>query len=489
MSQILLGPSYFPALDPKVRDAEQPYAPLGTLLACAYLRARGYAVGLFDATLADSERDWEGALARDCPAIAVIFEDNFNYLSKMCLLRMRDAATAMIGAARRAGCVVIVCGADATDHPEHYLRAGAHFVIQGEGEVTLGELVDHLTRGASRGIDEIEGLMYLDPAAPERVYRTRTRPDLSNLDELPPPAWDLVDVDRYREIWGRRHGYFSMNVVTTRGCPYHCNWCAKPIWGQRYTARSPEHVAAEIAWLHEQYRPDHIWFADDILGLKPGWLQSFAAHAERATWRRPFKCLSRADLLLRDGEIDALRRAGADFVWMGAESGSQRVLDAMEKGIRVEHIERASAALRAAGMRVGFFLQFGYPGEGAEDIEATLALVRRSQPDDIGVSVSYPLPGTTFHARVRDQLAAQHNWVDSDDLAMLYRGTFGTAFYRQLHKVVHHEFRMRRPWRSRARQNADQVFRSSAREKIAAGYHWLALKGARRRLSRLASQV
>ena len=146
-----------------------------------------------------------------------------------------------------------------------------------------------------------------------------------------------------------------MNMVTTRGCPYHCNWCAKPIWGQRYNTRSPENVAAELKWLKDTYHPDHIWFVDDILGLKPGWMERFADAVERQDARLPFKCLSRVDLLVRGDTVDALRRAGCQIVWVGAESGSQKVLDAMEKGTTVEQIYDASRRLHAAGDQSGLF--------------------------------------------------------------------------------------------------------------------------------------
>ena len=181
--------------------------------------------------------------------------------------------------------------------------------------------------------------------------------------------------------------------------------------------------------------------------MTPGWLPRFADLLAARGLHVPFTCLSRADLLLRDGEAEALRRAGCRTVWMGAESGSQRVLDTMEKGIRVEQIVAATGRLHDQGIGVGFFLQFGYPGETRHDIACTFELVRACRPEDIGVSVSYPLPGTPFHQRVEASLGSTRNWVDSDDLAMLYHGPFTTAFYRQLHRVFHREFRARKTWR------------------------------------------
>lgn len=475
MTQVLLGQSYFLYFDPKLWQAMQPYPPLGTLYAASYLRRHGYTVALFDAMLAKSENEWAEALHKHQPRFAVLYEDNFNYLSKMCLVRMRGAAHAMIAMARQHGCTVILCGADATDHAESYLARGADFVLLGEGEETLVELLDSLAGKSATPLAEILGLAYKNGP---QVRRNPRRPDLRDLDSLPLPAWDLVDIPRYRSVWLDRHGYFSMNMVTTRGCPFHCNWCAKPIWGQRYNARSPENVVAEMKWLKDEFGPDHLWFADDIFGLKPGWLPRFGELVEAQSAKIPFKCLSRADLLARPGEVEALRKAGAQTVWIGAESGSQVILDAMEKGTRVEQIYEAARLLREAGIQVGFFLQFGYPGETRADIRRTLQMVRDCNPDDIGISVSYPLPGTKFYEAVKTQLGPRQNWQDSSDLAMLYQGAFSTAFYRKLHTVVHKEFRSRRAWQS-LRQGLD--LRQAARWL----YHALTLPVARLQLLQL----
>jgi anaerobic magnesium-protoporphyrin IX monomethyl ester cyclase len=472
MSKVLFGQSYYLRFDPKLWEAMQPYPPLGTLWAASTLRRRGYDVGLFDAMLAGSELDWAAALDRDPPRFAVLYEDSFNYLTKMCLLRMREAAFTMIRMARERGATVIVSGSDASDRPELYLDQGADYVIIGEGEVTLGELLDRLTERSAVPFASIPGLAFADLERPGRTIRTAHRPVITVLDDLPFPAWDLVDVPRYQRAWRQRHGYYSMNLVTTRGCPFTCNWCAKPIWGQTYHSRSPENVVQELQWLTSAYHPDAVWFADDIMGLEPGWIERFADLVERADIRLPFKSLHRADLLLQGDAIGALARAGATTVWIGAESGSQKILDLMDKGTRVEQIYRAARLLHAAGIEVCFFVQFGYPGEEWEDIVLTRKMIRDCSPDDIGISVSYPLPGTKFFDSVRGQLGDQRNWKDSSDLAMLHRGPFSTAFYRRLHSVLHKEFRSRkiaralgraalRPWvwrRGHARRAAAMLF-------------------------------
>ena len=489
-SPILFGQSYYLRFDPKLWQAMQPYPPLGTLYAASYIRQRGYEVAFFDAMLAESEQEWAQSLDQHCPTYAILYEDNFNYLSKMCLSRMRAAAFTMIEMAKARGATVILCGADATDHAEDYLNHGADFVLLGEGEETLGELLDVLTGRTDTEFENILGMAWdrrwtvdrrpseqftvhrppstvgVSPptvhrppstvgVSPPTVHRPPStvgisprRPDIRTLDALPFPAWDLIDIPRYQKLWRERHGYYSMNLVTTRGCPYHCNWCAKPIWGQRYNSRSPENVVAEIKWLKEQYQPDHIWFADDIFGLKPGWIERFAALLREADAVIPFKCLQRADLITNKVAA-ALAAAGCQTVWVGAESGSQKILDAMDKGDRVEDIQAAAQYLHAHNIQVGFFLQFGYPGEGWDDIQQTIQMVRDCAPDDIGISVSYPLPGTKFFERVRLELGEKQNWVDSDDLAMLYHGPYPQAFYRILHARMHHEFRLRRAWQMR----------------------------------------
>ena len=495
MSEILFGQSYYLRFDPKLWEAMQPYPPLGTMYAASFVRQRGYEAAFFDAMLAGSERDWAEAVDRQRPRFAVIYEDNFNYLSKMCLLRIRQAALAMIEMARDRGCTVIVAGSDATDHPDVYLAAGADFVLIGEGEYTLAALLDRLTGRSDLPLESIQGLATRDergesaPGGLSGVVRTPRRDDITDLDALPFPAWDLVDVARYQEIWHRRHGYYSMNMVTTRGCPFHCNWCAKPIWGQRYNARSPENVVDELDLLKRTYAPDHIWFADDIMGLEAGWLQRFAELVEARGVRVPFKCLNRVDLLLRDGDVEALARAGCQIAWIGAESGTQKILDAMEKGTRVEQIYEATRRLHAAGIQAGFFLQFGYPGETRQDVERTLQMVRDCRPDDVGMSVSYPLPGTKFYERVKEGLGSRQNWQDSNDLAMLYHGSFDTAFYRQLHTVLHKEFRARRSWHAlkRAAGAGALLQKEHLRRAAAMFYHAATLPVARWRLDRLAT--
>jgi anaerobic magnesium-protoporphyrin IX monomethyl ester cyclase len=445
MADVLLTHSYHLFYDPKQVRKMQPYPPLGTLYAAALLRQHGFSVALFDTMLEDPERGFPAALAHHQPKVVAIYEDNFNFLSKMCLTRMREVAFGMLSAARPRGATVVAHGSDASDHVEEYVQRGFNFVLLGEAEWTLLGLVQALARAApdsqrsgvlGEEAETIPGLAFRRPQTDELV-RTPRRPLMRNLDELPFPARDLIDLDRYAKAWKSAHGFFSLNAVASRGCPFQCNWCAKPIYGNSFHTRSAGSVAEEMRQL-KQFGAEHVWFADDIFALKPQWSLELAEEVERRGAALPFKVQSRVDLMT-PRVVRALRRAGCAEVWMGVESGSQRVLDAMEKGTNVAEIPAARDNLRRNGIRACFFLQFGYPGETWEDIQQTIELVQRTRPDDIGVSVAYPLPGTQFHARVREQLGEKTNWVDSDDLALIFKGAYTNEFYWALRDALHAE--------------------------------------------------
>jgi anaerobic magnesium-protoporphyrin IX monomethyl ester cyclase len=437
MKKVLLTNAYFYRFDPKQWADQQPYPPYGTLYAAAQLREAGYAVSLFDTNLRSAPDEIRPFLSPN-PDYLVIYDDGFNYLSKMCLTRMRDAALELIALARPVVKKIIVCSSDSTDHFALYLDAGADFVILGEGEMTLVELLGKLDADAP---DVHQTLGVACMGSGQLVVNDR-RPVMRDLDSLADPAWDLVDLAPYREIWLKSQGYFSLNIATTRGCPFKCNWCAKPIYGNRYHSRSPQRVAREMAHAMQVFGAEHFWVCDDIFGLKPGWVQAFRDEVNRLGIRPKYKIQSRVDLLLKEDTIDALVASGLEEVWVGAESGSQKILDAMDKGTELAQIHEATRLLKQKGVRVCFFLQFGYLGETWQDIRQTIDMLLTLQPHDIGISVSYPLPGTGFYEKVKAQLSEKQNWTDSDDLAMMYQGTYSTAFYRRLHRYVHKRFRL-----------------------------------------------
>jgi anaerobic magnesium-protoporphyrin IX monomethyl ester cyclase len=442
MQSILFSHSYFLRFDPKQWDTGQPYAPLGTLYAASLMRENGYKVSLFDSMFASSATDVLPSLQQYQPDFFVIYDDGFNYLTKMCLTNMREAAFQMCKLAKERGCTVIVSSSDSTDHFEQYLQEGADFILLGEAEFTLLELVNAI-KNKETDFSNIQGIAC---KYNQGVVKTTRRPVLKDLDSLPFPAWDIVNIEPYRNMWLNSSGYFSMNMGTTRGCPFKCNWCAKPIYGNRYNSRTPENVVRELQLLKETFHFDHIWFCDDIFGLKPGWVSHFADLVEKENLRFKFKIQARADLLVQDDYIHDLARAGCDNIWMGAESGSQKILDAMDKGTTIEQIYSATHLLKKHGIKPSFFIQFGYPGETREDIQQTIGMINELLPHSIGISVSYPLPGTRFYENVKADLKEKTNWTDSDELHLMFRNTFPPEFYKKLYHYVHHEFRKQQGW-------------------------------------------
>ena len=436
MNKILFTHSYFLRFDPKQWETGLPYPPLGTLYAAACMREQGFGVACFDTMFSKQPDEIISHLENLQPDFFVIYDDGFNYLTKMCLTNMRKAAFRMSRLAKERGCTVIVSGSDSTDHYEEYLNEGADYIILGEAELTLQELIKSLQMHAD-DLRSISGLVFKDD---NQIVKTPKRNVLKDLDSLPLPAWDLIDINPYRESWLKHAGYFSLNMATTRGCPFKCNWCAKPIYGNRYNTRSPQHVIEELKLLKEKFQFGHIWFCDDIFGLKPGWVHEFANLVEKENLRFKFKIQCRADLLLQENYIQDLARAGCDNIWIGAESGSQKILDAMDKGITIEQIHIATALLKKNGIKPSFFIQFGYPGETKQDITETIRMINTLLPHEIGISVSYPLPGTVFYERVKDELKEKANWTDSDELMVMFKNTYSPEFYKRLHRYVHAHF-------------------------------------------------
>ncbi len=434
---VLLAHSFFLRSDAKQAQRGKPYPPLTTLLAASILRSAGHEVSLFDATFAEGTAAFEAVLNDMPPSVLLLIEDNFNFLTKMCTENRRSDALAMIAAAHARGWRVAVNSPDAVDHPQRYLSAGADAVLTGEGEFSANDFI----QATDETLKQIPGLILSNLLG--GVERTPARLNRPDLDDLPLPAWDLVDAASYRRAWTVSHGYFSWNVAASRGCPFGCNWCAKPTFGRRYNQRSAKSVADELRLLKHDIGPDHIWFADDIFGMTADWIKEFADEVIRHDAVLPFTMQSRVNLIT-EPVAEALRAAGAQEVWLGVESGSQRVLDAMDKGSCVETARTATRNLKREGIRACWFLQLGYPPEDWEDIVLTRDLVREEAPDEVGVSVAYPLPGTAFHKRLAAELGMQRNWRDTGELAMLFRGTFDTAFYRMVRDALHLDVELRR---------------------------------------------
>ena len=435
MAHVLLTHSYHLPFDTKQLRKMQPYMPIGTLYAATALRESGIPVVVFDSMLQDPSATVDAMFAKYTPEIVAVYEDDFNFLSKMCLTRMRDVAWSIAKAARAVGAITVVHGSDSTDNPVLFLENGFDYVLCGEAEETLVRLCRSIL--SAETVPELDGMVKLDEhGSPMRSpQRLSTNPAWADLSL---PARDLIDMEPYRAAWENAHGYFSANMVSSRGCPYHCNWCAKPISGNRFHLRPAEAVAEEMKLLKVSAGVQHIWFGDDVFALDRHWVQRLAEEVTKRDAAVPFKIQSRADLM-SEATIRHLKTAGCTEVWMGVESGSQAVLNAMDKGLALTSVRAARRWLKDAGIRACYFLQFGYPGEAWLELQETIDFVRDTRPDDIGISFSYPLPGTVLYERVKAQLGLKRNWTDSDDLCIMFKAAYRTDFYCAVRNALHAE--------------------------------------------------
>jgi anaerobic magnesium-protoporphyrin IX monomethyl ester cyclase len=434
LAQVLVTHSYHLPYDAKQLRKMQPYTPIGTLYAATALRQSGISVAAFDSMLEEPAARFPAVLAEHRPKIVAVYEDDFNFLSKMCLTRMREVAWEIAKAAQAMGAITIAHGSDSTDNPLLFLENGFDYVLCGEAENTLVELCASILDATE--LPEIDGLVRLDEHGQAIRSPRRLAKNLA-WSELSLPARNLIDLEPYRSAWVKAHGYFSTNMVSSRGCPYHCNWCAKPISGDKFHLR-PAAVVAEEMGLLKSLGIQHIWFGDDIFALDQHWVRQFAEEVGKRDAAVPFKIQSRANLMTEQ-TVEHLKAAGCAEVWMGVESGSQAVLNAMDKGLSLSSVIAARKRLQEAGIRACYFLQFGYPGEAWTELQETIAFVRETRPDDVGISFSYPLPGTIFYERVRMQLGPKRNWTDSDDLCIMFKAAYNTDFYRAVRDALHAE--------------------------------------------------
>lgn len=413
----------------------QPYTPIGTLYAATALRGQDISVAVFDSMLEDPTVKFTSMLEEHRPKIVAVYEDDFNFLSKMCLTRMREVAWEMAKAAHAIGSVTIVHGSDSTDNPGLFLENGFDYVLCGEAEETLLKLCSSILR--AEDVPEIDGLVRLNEHG-HMIQSSQRLAKNSMWLKLPLASRDLIDLELYRAAWMKAHGYFSTNMVSSRGCPYRCNWCAKPISGNKFHLRPAVAVAEEMEFLKSHAGVQHVWFGDDVFALNQHWIQEFADEVAKRDAAIPFKVQSRADLMSEE-TVHNLKVAGCAEVWMGVESGAQVVLNAMDKGLSLSSVIVARRRLKEAGIRACYFLQFGYPGETWTELQETIAFVRETRPDDIGISFSYPLPGTAFYERVQAQLGQKRNWTDSDDLCIMFKAAYKTDFYRAVRNALHAE--------------------------------------------------
>jgi anaerobic magnesium-protoporphyrin IX monomethyl ester cyclase len=356
-------------------------------------------------------------------------------------LMTRRNVIEILKVAREAGWKTIVGGPEPGAYALEYLQAGADFVVFGEGELTVAELLQSFRAGAADHYCSIAGIAYLDSVG--QMRETEPRGQIADLDRQPWPARQAIDIGRYVKAWRDAHGTGSVNFITARGCPYKCRWCSHQVFGQSHRRRNPLLVVDEVEWLLNTYQPDMVWISDDVFTINHQWIRQYAAEMRARGIRIPFECISRADRLNPE-MLDLLAELKCFRIWIGSESGSQRILDSMDRGVKIEQVQQAVAMCRERGIQSGMFLMWGYEGEELEDIEATIQHVSKSQPDIFFTTVSYPIKGTPYYKKMSDRLVQLQPWGTSSDRELKIRGRHSQQFYRYADRLLKEEVELAR---------------------------------------------
>lgn len=432
---LLLTHGYFLAQDAQERRVMKPYPPMGLLYVSSHLKALGFSVGVFDSTF-ESFESFGAYLARARPSVVGLY---CNLMTKRNVLRMAALC-------RRVGARVVVGGPEPPSEAEEYLARDVDAVVIGEGEVTLAELVPLLiARPGSRDWSDVAGIVYRN--GQDRVVRTRPRALIRNLDAQPWPDREAVDIPAYLRAWRDHHGFGSISLLTARGCPFTCRWCSRSVFGETHRRRSAASVADEVQWICERYHPDQLWYVDDVFTIHPGFVRALADEMQRRSLHVPFECISRADRLDAD-TVDALARLGCRRLWIGSESGSQGVLDAMDRRVTVEQVQQATRQLQARGIQVGMFIMLGYEGEEPADLRATVDHLKTSSPDVFLTTVAYPIKGTPYHQELAGRLRSDLPWEERTDRDATVVGRRTPLYYRFARQWMESEVARDRHWRA-----------------------------------------
>lgn len=414
--EILLTHGYFLGEDPAERRVMKPYPPLGLLYISSHLKNKGFSVSVFDSTFSSMEEFRRFVGARRPPVVGI-------YVN----LITRAPALSMIRVCRQAGAAVVVGGPEPASYAEEYLGRGADVVVIGEGEKTLEELLPHVSRRRLQDLSRIQGIAFRNGGG--QTVRTPPRPFIEDLDGQPFPDREAVDIPRYVDVWRKHHGTGSVSLITSRGCPYTCTWCSHSVFGYSHRARSPQNVADEVELIRDRYAPDMLWYADDVFTLNPRWFFSYAEELKRRRLVLPFETITREDRLNRE-IVKKLAEIRCRRIWIGAESGSQRILDAMQRRTDARRVREMVRLLREHGVQTGLFIMLGYEGERPEDLEATVEHLKQADPDVYLTTVAYPIKGTPYYEESADRINSTQPWEESSDRDLTVAGRPGPRYYR-----------------------------------------------------------
>jgi anaerobic magnesium-protoporphyrin IX monomethyl ester cyclase len=417
MPDLLLTHGYFLSEDEKEREIMKPYPTLGLLYLSSYLRQKGFDVEMFDTTFA-TRAELLARLAAGPGVIGI-------YTNLMTRRPVIEIATF----ARDHGWTVVLGGPESANYPAEYLSHGASVIVTGEGEETMAELLPALAKQGPHRLHGVAGTVFCDEAG--AIVHNPERTQIADLDSLPWPDREQIDQMRYVDVWRAHHGMGSVNLITARGCPYKCRWCSHAVFGFSHRRRSVADVAGELAQIRDRWQPDQVWYADDVFTISHRWLFDYAAELKRRGLRLPFETISRADRMMKEEVLETLAELGCYRIWIGSESGSQRILDAMERGVTAEQVQWATRAAQRHGIQVGMFLMWGYEGETLEDMEATVEHVKKANPDVFFTTVAYPIKNTGYFEDAASRVIATRAWEDGTDRDYAIQGRRSKAYYKQ----------------------------------------------------------
>jgi radical SAM superfamily enzyme YgiQ (UPF0313 family) len=427
--KILLTHGYFLGEDVKEQAIMRPYVPLGILYISAYLEQHGYENRVFDSTFSTFDKLCQ-TLLDDRPQVVGIYT---NLMTKLNVLRIIQFIKnePLLNHTR-----IVLGGPEVRNHLVKFLEQQADFIVLGEGEQTMLELVQWVEGTNTNDLSTIDGIAYLD--AQQGVRQNRERGKLKNLDELPIPNRTQVNLQLYFDAWKERHGTNAISVSTMRGCPYSCKWCSRAVYGQSYRRRSATAVADEIAWIKDHYSVDSIWFVDDVFTVSHKWLDEFTQEVTSRNIVMPYECITRADRM-NEEVILKLKASGCFRVWIGAESGSQKIIDLMDRRVEVGQVRDMIKLARHHGLQAGTFIMVGYPGETKEDIYETIHHLKTAEPDLFTITVTYPIKGTPLYAEVEDRFVTSLPWESSTDRDIDFKRTYNRRYYDYAIQLINNE--------------------------------------------------
>jgi anaerobic magnesium-protoporphyrin IX monomethyl ester cyclase len=412
---VLLTHGYFLYEDPHELAVMKPYPPLGLLYINSHLKAYGLDSRIFDTTFASFE-DLEGYLRTERPPVVGLYS---NLMTRTRVLRAMRAA-------KDVGSTVVVGGPDPVNYLDEYLSRGADVVAIGEGELILQDLVPHLRVRGPHDLEHIQGIAFRDQSG--AIVRTEPRAMIADLDAQPFPDRAAIDQRAYIDVWRKHHGRGSVSLITARGCPFTCTWCSHSVFGYSHRRRSAKNVVDEVEQIVGTYSPDMLWYADDVFTINHKWLYEYAAEMDRRGFHLPFETISREDRL-NEEVVQTLARMGCYRLWIGAESGSQKVLDAMKRRTNAERVRAMVHLLQKYGIEVGMFIMLGYEGEQRADLEATVQHLKQAGPNTFLTTVAYPIKGTPYYTSVADRVISRRDWDEGSDRDYTVAGRHSPRYY------------------------------------------------------------